>query len=75
MARTTATATGRRPGHSGGEPAALARHVTIVHSDLVSSTELVAAAGPRYPQLLARHRALIASAVHRAGGRFLAHAG
>lgn len=75
MATTTATGTGRRPGQSGGEPAALARHVTIVHGDMVSSTELVEAAGPRYPQLLARHRALIGAAVERWGGRFLAHAG
>jgi class 3 adenylate cyclase len=75
MARTTATGTGRRPGQSGGEPAALARQVTIVHGDIVGSTELVEAAGPRYPQLLARHRALIGAAVVRGGGRFLAHAG
>jgi class 3 adenylate cyclase len=75
MATTTATGTGRRPGQSGGEPAALARHVTIVHGDMVSSTELVEVAGPRYPQLLARHRALIGAAVERWGGRFLAHAG
>ncbi len=75
MATATATVTGRGPGKGGGEPAALARHVVIVHSDMVSSTELVEAAGPRYPQLLARHRALIGMAVERAGGRFLAHAG
>jgi class 3 adenylate cyclase len=75
MARTTATGTGWRPGQGGGEPAALARHVTIVHGDMVSSTELVEAAGPRYPRLLARHRALIGAAVERWGGRFLAHAG
>jgi len=73
--RTTATGTGRRPGQGGGEPAALARHVTILHSDMVSSTELVEAAGPRYPRLLARHRSLIAAAVERWGGRFLAYAG
>jgi class 3 adenylate cyclase len=42
---------------------------------MVCSTELAAAAGPRYPRLLARHRALIEAAVRRAGGRFLAHAG
>jgi class 3 adenylate cyclase len=75
MATTTAAGTGRRPGYCGGEPAVLARPVTIVHSDIVSSTELVEAAGPRYPQLLARHRALIGAAVERGGGRFLAHAG
>jgi len=75
MATTTATGTGRRPGQSGGEPAALARHVTIVHGDMVASTELVEAAGPGYPQLLARHRALIGTAVESWGGRFLAHAG
>ena len=75
MARTTATGPGRRPGHSGGAPAALARRVTIVHSDMVCSTELAAVAGARYPRVLARHRALIDAAVRRAGGRFLAHAG
>ena len=75
MARTKATSTGRRPGQGGGEPVALARHVTVVHSDMVSSTELLEAAGPRYPRLLARHRDLIAAAVERRGGRFLAHAG
>ncbi len=75
MARTRATGTGRRPGESGGEPAALARLVTIVHSDIVASTELVKAAGPRYPHLLGRHRALIGAAVRRRCGRFLAHAG
>src|SRR5262245_18413201 len=75
MASTTATGTGRRPGQSGGEPAALARHVTIVHGDIVGSTELVEAAGPRYPQLLARQHTLIGEAVVQGGGRFLAHAG
>jgi len=75
MARITARGTGRPPGHSGSEPSTLARHVTIVHSDMVGSTELAIAAGPRYPRVLARHRALIAAAVRRAGGRFLAHAG
>jgi hypothetical protein len=41
---------------------------------MVCSTELAAAAGPRYPRVLARHRDLIDAAVRRAGGRFLAHA-
>jgi class 3 adenylate cyclase len=55
---------------TGGE-----RRVTVVHSDIVSSTRLIQAAGPDYPRMLVRHRALIARAVERAGGRFLAHAG
>ncbi|HET6950907.1 MAG TPA: adenylate/guanylate cyclase domain-containing protein, partial [Acidimicrobiales bacterium] len=49
--------------------------MTVVQSDIVASTRLVAAAGPAYPDLLLRHRALIARAVARWGGRFLAHAG
>jgi class 3 adenylate cyclase len=51
------------------------REVTIVHSDIVSSTRLIETAGSAYPRMLVRHRALIARAVERAGGRFLAHAG
>ena len=47
----------------------------MVHSDIVSSTHLLEAAGRDYPRLLVRHRALIASAVARRGGRFLSHAG
>jgi class 3 adenylate cyclase len=49
--------------------------VAVVQSDIVSSTHLLEAAGREYPQLLVRHRALIASAVARRGGRFLSHAG
>jgi class 3 adenylate cyclase len=51
------------------------RRVTVLHSDIASSTGLIEAAGPAYPRMLVRHRALIARAVERAGGRFLAHAG
>jgi class 3 adenylate cyclase len=51
------------------------RRVTVVHSDIVSSTRLIRAAGPAYPRILVRHRELIARAVGRAGGWFLAHAG
>ena len=74
MTRTAGTRPGpqaRRAAAGRGAP----RYVTIVHSDIVASTELVAAAGPGYPRLLARHRRLIASAVRRFGGRFLSHAG
>jgi class 3 adenylate cyclase len=69
---------GRNPGPEARRAAAgrvTPRYVTIVHSDIVASTDLVAAAGPCYPQLLARHRRLIAAAVRRLGGRFLSHAG
>lgn len=51
------------------------RRVAVVQSDIVSSTYLLEAAGSDYPRLLLRHRALIASAVARRGGRFLSHAG
>lgn len=51
------------------------RRVTVVQSDIVASTVLLEAAGARYPRLLVRHRQLIAAAVARRGGRFLAHAG
>ena len=51
------------------------RRVAVVHSDMVASTALLEAAGARYPGLLVRHRSLIAAAVARRGGRFLAHAG
>jgi len=51
------------------------RFATVLHSDMVASTQLLEIAGPRYPRLLARHRALIAAAVTRRGGRFLAYAG
>ena len=51
------------------------RRVVVVHSDIVSSTHLLEAAGPEYPGLLLRHRALIAAAVVRRGGEFLSHAG
>jgi class 3 adenylate cyclase len=51
------------------------RRVTVVHSDIVSSTRLIQAAGPAYPRMLVRHRELIARVVERVGGRFLAHAG
>lgn len=74
MTRTAGTRPGpqaRRAAAGRGAP----RYVTIVHSDIVASTELVAAAGPGYPRLLARHRRLIAAAVRRFGGRFLSHAG
>lgn len=49
--------------------------MAVVQSDIVSSTFLLEAAGRDYPRLLLRHRALIASAVERRGGRFLSHAG
>jgi class 3 adenylate cyclase len=51
------------------------RSVTVVQSDIVGSTDLLREAGERYPGLLVRHRALIAEAVRRLGGRFLSHAG
>jgi class 3 adenylate cyclase len=51
------------------------RRVAVVQSDMVASTVLLEAAGARYPGLLVRHRRLIAAAVARRGGRFLAHAG
>ncbi len=54
---------------------ACARSVVIVHSDIVGSTRLIEAAGPRYPELLVRHRALVAREVTRRGGRYLAHGG
>jgi class 3 adenylate cyclase len=56
-------------------PAPPARRVAILHSDIVGSTRLIEAAGHGYPDLLVRHRALIAGAVRRRGGRFLAYAG
>jgi class 3 adenylate cyclase len=51
------------------------RTASVLHSDMVGSTRLLEIAGPRYPRLLARHRALIAAAVTARRGRFLAHAG
>lgn len=51
------------------------RFATVLHSDMVASTQLLEIAGPRYPRLLARHRELIAAAVTRRGGHFLAYAG
>ena len=51
------------------------RRVAVAHSDIVSSTHLLEAAGSAYPRLLVRHRALIAAAVARRGGEFLSHAG
>jgi class 3 adenylate cyclase len=74
MSGTTDRHTGQRPRRATALPGA-SRHVTIVHSDIVGSTDLVAAAGPRYPDLLARHRRLIATSVARRGGSFLSHAG
>ena len=74
MSGTTARHRGQRPRRATALPGA-SRRVTIVHSDIVGSTGLVAAAGPRYPDLLARHRRLIATAVARRGGSFLSHAG
>lgn len=52
-----------------------ARWVTVLQSDIVSSTQLLEAAGAEYPRVLVRHRSLIAAAVARRGGSFLAHAG
>jgi class 3 adenylate cyclase len=74
MSGTTDRHEGQGPRRATALPGA-SRHVTIVHSDIVGSTDLVAAAGPRYPDLLARHRRLIAAAVDRRGGSFLSHAG
>lgn len=51
------------------------RPATVLLSDMVASTRLLEIAGPRYPRLLARHRALIAAAVTGRRGRFLTHAG
>jgi class 3 adenylate cyclase len=59
----------------GGEAPGYVRRVAVVQSDMVASTVLLEAAGSRYPGLLVRHRRLIAGAVARRGGRFLAHAG
>ena len=74
MRNAADTHAGRRPGcRTAGTDAP--RRVTIVHSDIVGSTDLVAQAGSRYPQVLSRHRRLIAAAVARLGGRFLSHAG
>lgn len=53
----------------------LIRRVTVVQSDIVSSTHLIEIAGAAYPHVLMRHRALIARAVARKGGTFMAHAG
>lgn len=68
---------GRRPGPRGpvDERPARPRTVAVVQSDIVGSTQLLRAAGERYPDLLMRHRALIAAAARRLGGRFLSHAG
>lgn len=52
-----------------------ARRVAVVQSDIVSSTQLLEAAGAEYPRVLVRHRSLIAAAVARRGGSFLTHAG
>ena len=57
------------------ETAPAPRRVTVVQSDIVSSTHLLELAGAGYPRLLVRHRALIAAAVARRGGTFLAYAG
>lgn len=51
------------------------RPAVVVQSDIVGSTDLLATAGDHYPRLVLRHRHLIGSAVRRAGGRFLSHAG
>jgi class 3 adenylate cyclase len=72
--------TGWRPGGDGGDagldPGVVPpRHVTLVHSDIVASTPLLAAAGPRYPALLRRHRVIVADTVARWGGQFLSYAG
>ncbi|MGH3660131.1 MAG: hypothetical protein ACRDUA_26130, partial [Micromonosporaceae bacterium] len=74
MRNAADTHTGRPPGcRTAGTGAP--RRVTIVHSDIVGSTDLVAQAGSRYPQVLSRHRRLIEAAVARLGGRFLSYAG
>jgi class 3 adenylate cyclase len=72
--------TGWRPGEDGGDadldPGAVPpRQVTLVHSDIVASTPLLAAAGPRYPALLRRHRVIVADTVAAWGGQFLSYAG
>lgn len=51
------------------------RRAAVLQSDIVGSTRLLRAAGDDYPELLVRHRELIARAVTRRRGRFLAHAG
>jgi class 3 adenylate cyclase len=79
---------GQQPGEPGGDAALHVvvvparevsvvppRHVTLVHSDIVGSTPLLAAAGPRYPGLLRRHREIVARAAARRGGEFLSYAG
>src|SRR5690606_29337846 len=51
------------------------RRAAVLQSDIVGSTRLLRAAGDDYPELLVRHRELIARAVTRRRGRFLAPAG
>jgi class 3 adenylate cyclase len=51
------------------------RPAVVLQTDIVGSTNLLAAAPDHYPGLLVRHRDLIGAAVSRAGGRFLTHAG
>jgi class 3 adenylate cyclase len=67
----------RRPVHPGrvDDRPRRPRNAVVVHTDIVGSTRLLAAAGERYPALLLRHRALIGAVVERMRGRFLAHAG
>ena len=67
----------RRPGRRGpvDQRPSRPRSVAVVQTDIVASTQLLRAAGERYPDVLLRHRALIARAVRRRGGRFLSHAG
>jgi class 3 adenylate cyclase len=65
----------RRPRRWTTTVAGTVRRVAVVQSDIVSSTQLLEAAGAEYPRLLVRHRSLIAAAVARRGGSFLTYAG
>ncbi|MFO7281119.1 MAG: hypothetical protein C0P77_012010 [Thermoanaerobacterales bacterium] len=72
---TLAQAVGRRPERRAATGRRRWRRAAVLQSDIVGSTRLLRAAGDDYPELLVRHRRLIAAAVARRRGRFLAHAG
>lgn len=72
---TLAQAVGRRPERRAATGRRRWRRAAVLQSDIVGSTRLLRAAGDDYPELLVRHRELIARAVTRRRGRFLAHAG
>src|SRR5690606_41802873 len=72
---TLAQAVGRRRERRAATGRRRWRRAAVLQSDIVGSTRLLRAAGDDYPELLVRHRRLIAAAVARRRGRFLAHAG